>query len=203
MKLAIIGAGNVGSALAKSWTAAGHQVVFGVRDPGKPIESNPDIERQSVRDAIAASSAILLAVPFDALEKMLGECGSLSEKIVMDATNPLSADLSGLSVGLDTSGAEQVAAWARGARVVKVFNTTGANNMATPRYDNQPLTMLYAGDDAAAKETVSKLIRDAGMEPIDAGPLRNSRLLEPHAMLWIYLAYHGFGREFAFQIVKR
>jgi len=202
MKIAIIGAGNVGSALADRWAKANHQVVFGVRDPNK-TSATSRIPSKSIKDAIAEADAILLAVPFNAAESVLTSCGNLSGKILMDATNPLSADFSGLTIGHDTSAAEQIAGWAPAARVVKVFNTTGANNMAEPNYHGQPLTMLYAGDDAAAKETVAKLVRDAGMEPVDAGPLRNARLLEPFAMMWIYLAFHGVGRDFAFQLTKR
>lgn len=201
MKIAVIGAGNVGSALANRWTKAGHQVVFGVRDPNKtravPIPS------KSVKDAIADADAILLAIPFSAAESLLGSSGNLAGKILMDATNPLTADFSGLTIGHDSSAAEKIAGWAPGARVVKVFNTTGANNMAEPNYHGQPVTMLYAGDDTAAKEIVATLIRDAGMDPVDAGPLRNARLLEPFAMMWIYLAFHGVGRDFAFQLVRR
>jgi 8-hydroxy-5-deazaflavin:NADPH oxidoreductase len=203
MKITIIGAGKVGSALAKRFTGAGHQVIFGVRDPGKTIESNPAIVRSPVNDAIAAGDVTLLAVPFAALESMLPACGNFGGKILIDATNPITADRTGLTIGHDSSGAEKVAAWAAGARVVKAFSATGFDNMAQPDYRGQPLTMLYAGDDAAAKEVVARLIVDTGMEPVDAGPLRNARLLEPFAMVWIYLAYHGVGRDFAFQLVRR
>jgi len=90
------------------------------------------------------------------------------------------------------------------SKVVKIFNTTGANNMANPLYQNERIPMLYCGDDAGAKSVAAQLASDAGMEPVDAGGLRNSRLLEPYAMLWIYLAYRGgFGREFAFKLVRR
>jgi predicted dinucleotide-binding enzyme len=203
MKIAVIGAGNVGSTLANSWVKAAHQVVFGLRDPAKPISRSSGIPSKTVKDAIASADTILLAVPFSAVEAIVIGSGNLAGKILLDATNPLSADLSGLTIGHDTSAGEQIAAWAPAARVVKVFDTTGANNMAAPSYHGHALTMLYAGDDAAAKETTATLIRDAGMDPVDAGPLRNARLLEPLGMMWIYLAFHGVGRDFAFQLVRR
>ena len=107
-------------------------------------------------------------------------------------------------VGHDTSAAEQVAGWAGGARVVKIFNTTGSNNMENPDYGGQAATMFYAGDDEAAKQAARQLAGDIGFDPIDAGPLANTRLLEPLAMLWIYLAYPGGqGREIAFRLLRR
>jgi hypothetical protein len=88
-------------------------------------------------------------------------------------------------------------------RVVKVFNTTGANNMANPRYGDGGATMFYAGDDAGAKQIASTLAAALGFEPVDAGPLVRARELEHLAMLWISLAFGGMGREIAFRLVKR
>jgi predicted dinucleotide-binding enzyme len=122
----------------------------------------------------------------------------------LDATNPLLPDLSGLEYGTTTSGGEKVAEWAKGARVVKIFNTTGYGNMGNPEYDGRAIPMLYCGDDAGAKSVAGRLAAELGFHPIDAGPLSNARLLEPHAMLWIWLAIKGgMGRDFAFQIVRR
>ena len=89
--------------------------------------------------------------------------------------------------------------------MVKIFNTTGFNNMPDPvDRTASHLTMLYCGDDAEAKKTAAQLAHDIGFHPVDAGPLANARLLEPLAMLWVWLAVRGgMGRDFAFQIVKR
>jgi len=96
-----------------------------------------------------------------------------------------------------------VAGWAKGAKVVKIFNTTGFANMADPSYGGEPIEMFYCGDDAEAKHAAAGLARDIGFNPIDAGPLANA-LLEPYALLWIWLALKGgVGREFAFKLVKR
>jgi hypothetical protein len=106
-------------------------------------------------------------------------------------------------VGHDTSAAEQVASWAKGARVVKCFNTTGAENMANPRFGADRAVMFLAGDDEAAKKSVVKLGEDLGFEMVDAGALSIARLLEPVAMLWIRLAFRrGLGRDFAFKLLR-
>ena len=123
---------------------------------------------------------------------------------MFDCTNPLKTDFSGLEVGLTTSGAEQVASWAAGAKVVKIFNTTGSNNMENPSYPAGATTMFYCGDDANAKKMAAQLATDLGFEPIDAGGLAIARLLEPYAMLWVHLALRqGMGRDFAFRLMRR
>ena len=210
MKIAILGAGNVGGALGKGWAAKGHSIFYGVPDPQsekvrallKSIGANA--HAGSVREAADASEVIVLATPFPATRDAIAAAGDLSNKILIDCVNPLKPDLSGLVIGHDTSAAEQVAGWARGARVVKAFNTTGAGNMANTNYGGNGITMLVAGDDAAAKSAVTKLAQDLGFEPLDAGPLANARLLEPFAMLWIYLAVkQGLGPNIAFQLLRR
>jgi len=131
------------------------------------------------------------------------ELGSLAGKIVVDAINPLTPDFS-LAIGHDDSAGETVARLAPGARVVKAFNTTGANNMADSRYGGGKLMMPVAGDDAAAKATVMSLAADLGFEPIDVGPLAMSRHLEPMAMVWIKLALvQKLGRNFGFALLRR
>lgn len=209
MRIAIIGAGNVGQALGAGWAKKNHQVVFGVRDPNSDktkaaLKASSGATADTVANAIKRCEVVLLAIPFDATQALLAGAGNLTGKIILDATNPLQKDLSGLTIGHDTSAGEKIAEWAPTAKVVKIFNTTGANNMANPLYQNEPIPMLYAGDDATAKSIAAQLATDAGMAPVHAGPLRNSRLLEPYAMLWIYLAYRGgFGREFAFTLARR
>jgi 8-hydroxy-5-deazaflavin:NADPH oxidoreductase len=205
MRIAVIGMGNVGSVLGRRWAEAGHGVTFGVRDPKGP-KARPEAGAAvaSVGDAAAGAEVVVLAVPWPAARDALSACGELAGKVVLDCTNPLTADLSGLEVGTTTSGAEQVAKWAPGARVVKIFNTTGAANMANPRYGGTALTMLYAGDDTGAKATAARLARDLGFDPVDAGPLSAARVLEPFALAWITLAIQqGLGTDFAFQLIRR
>jgi predicted dinucleotide-binding enzyme len=208
MKIGILGAGNVGGTLGQGWARSGHDIVFGVRTP-----SSDEVKQLLSRCAghatagtasdAAASDVVVNALPWQATQSTL-EGLNLSGKVLLDCANPLLPDLSGLSVGTTTSGGEMVASWAKGARVVKIFNSTGYNNMANPVYAGQPIPMFYCGDDAAGKQTAAQLARDIGFNPIDAGPLLNARVLEPHAMLWIWMAIKGgFGSDFAFTIAKR
>ncbi len=166
--------------------------------------AGPNARAASVAEAVGASEIILLATPWPATRDAIQGAGELSGKILIDATNPLLPDLSGLELGTSTSAAEQIAGWARGARVVKAFNTVGANIMANPRFDGRSALLFYCGDDAAAKNAVRGLASELGFDPQDAGPLKQARLLEPFAMLWISLAFSpGHSRDFAFQMIKR
>ncbi len=209
MKIAILGAGNVGGALGKGWAAKGHSVHFGVPQPQsekisallKSIGKNA--RAGNVHEAAENAEVVVLATPWPAARDAVIAAGKLAGKIVIDCTNPLEPDLSGLTVGHTTSAGEQVAQWATGARVVKAFNTTGAGNMANTHYGDKEITMC-AGDDAAAKSVVMKLAQDLGFEAVDAGPLKIARLLEPFAMLWIYLAIkQGLGPNIAFKLLRR
>ncbi len=210
MNIAVIGTGNVGRTLGTRWARAGHRVVFGSRHPEsqKIQQLLADVGDNACADApdeaVVASDVVVLATPWDATEDAVRNAGDLTGKIVVDCTNPLRPDLSGLSLGHDTSAAEQVAAWATGAHVVKAFNTTGTGNMAAPRYGEAALTMFVCGDDAGARAKVAALAEDLGFEAADAGPLRAARYLEPLAMLWIHLAYaQGFGPDFGFKLLRR
>ena len=208
MKIAIIGTGSVGSALGRGLAKAGHEVVFGVRDLGKPevvkLVEETGAQAASVVGATEDAEVVVLAMPWGAAQGVIQGAGGLSGKIVFDCINPLKSDLSGLDTGSARSAAEQIVAWAPGARVVKVFNSTGAGNMADPQYGDDRAAMLYCGDDKGAKEAAARLAADLGFEPVDAGPLSAAYLLEHFAMLWIHLAYGaGMGRNIAFQLMRR
>ena len=210
MKIGIIGSGNVGGTLGRRWAQGGHSVLFSSRDPGSDkirkivAESGANAKAGTVQDAVQSSDILLLATPWPATKQAVADAGSLAGKIVIDATNPFLRDLSGLEVGVSSSGGELVAQWAEGAKVVKAFNSIGANIMADPNLGGQSALLLYCGDDAGAKAAVRDLATELGFDARDAGPLRQSRVLEPLALLWVSLAYaQGYGREFAFQIIKR
>jgi predicted dinucleotide-binding enzyme len=210
MNITIIGAGNVGGTLGQRWAHNGHQVTFGVRDPQSPKvqevlrAAGANARAAGVREAATAAECILLATPWTATQDAIQTAGNLSGKIVVDCTNPLAPGLRGLALGHTTSGGEQVARWAAGARVVKAFNMTGAKNMANPAYGAQHVTMCICGDDTEAKATVGSLAAELGFEVIDTGPLTTARYLEPLAMLWIHLAYvQGLGPDFAFKVMRR
>lgn len=210
MKIGIIGSGNVGGTLGKRWAGNGHTVVFATRDPGSEearklqSEAGPNATLGSNADAAGPSDIVVFATPWQATEEALRSAGDVSGKIVIDATNPLLPGLEGLSVGCSTSAAEQLAGWASGAKVVKAFNTVGANIMADPEFADRRVAMFYCGDDAEAKKTAAGLISELGFEALDAGPLKQARVLEPFALLWISLALkYGFGREIGFELLRR
>lgn len=198
MNIAVVGSGNVGTALGDGWSAAGHSVVYGSRSPLK--ETNANRKVAPVAEAIAQGEVVVLAVPWEAVQEVVSS-NRLAGKTVIDCTNPITPGFE-LAVGCTTSGGEIVANLAKGARVVKAFNTTGFGNMREPRFGTTRLTMFYAGDDDTAKETARRLIGDIGFEPVDAGPMKNARYLEPLAMLWISLSMK-MGRDIALRLIQR
>jgi len=210
MKIAIIGAGNVGGTLGKKWGAKGHTIAFGVRRPNDAnvqavvSAAGNRARAASVKDAVAGADVVVLATPWNAAEAAVKEAGDLRDTVVVDATNPLKPDLSGLALGYSTSAAERVASWAPRARVVKAFNTIGAAHMADPRFGTLRASMFICGDDATAKTTVGQLASELGFDPVDCGPLTQARLLEPLAMLWISLAYtYGAGPNIGFALLRK
>jgi hypothetical protein len=201
MKIAIIGAGNVGLALGGALARAGHTVVFGVRDPDP---ARPD--QATIAAAANGGEVVILAIPFGAAADVAAATGGLAGKIVIDMTNPLgmTAEGLGLTIGFSTSGGEQVAALLPAAHVYKAFNQTGLENLGDARGYAQKPVMFVAGDDAAHKPVVARLVEDAGFEAIDMGGLRAARLLEPLAMLWIELARkRGLGAGFTFALQRK
>jgi predicted dinucleotide-binding enzyme len=210
MKISILGAGNVGGTLGRAWASKGHEVFFGVPNPrdAKMQELLRTIGSKAragtVAEAAKATDVIVLATPWPAARDAIQATGNLAGKVVVDCTNPLTPDFTGLALGYTTSGAEQVAEWAKGAKVFKAFNQTGFNIMGNPAFDGQRAVIFVCGDDDAQKPTVLKLAADIGFEAIDAGNLAIARLLEPYGMLWIHLAYaQGMGRDFAFVLHRR
>jgi NADPH-dependent F420 reductase len=210
MDIAIIGAGNVGGTLGRAWAGKGERIIFGVRDPNDATvrslvgSSGHGARATIVRDAVAASDIVVLAVPWEAVDSVLASAGDVRGKLLIDATNPLKRDLSGLAVGHTTSGAEEIARNAHGANVVKAFNTIGFMHMADPKFGAERASMFLCGDDAAAKKTVAELAAALGFEAVDAGPLRQARLLEPLAMLWISMALvYGAGPNIAFRLLRK
>lgn len=181
MRFAIIGSGNVGSAIARAVTDAGHDAV--VAAPSEEglralVDQVPIATTTSNREAVTDADAVVLAVPFGAVDQLVTDLrDDLAGKIVIDVTNPLAPDLSGLTTG-DTSGAELVAEAAPQARVVKAFNTVFAANQATASVEGTQLDGFVAGDDADAKRTVMDLLGVIGFRPVDVGGLSAARYLE-------------------------
>jgi len=209
MKIAILGAGNVGSTLGKGWSAH-HQIVFGVRDPQAEkvqsllVEIGRQARATAIAEAVEDADVVVLATPWQSAQAALESAGDLSGKVLLDVTNPLTEDFSALTMGYTTSGSEQVAAWAPGTRVYKVFNQTSWETMANPVFDHGRAVMFVAGDEAEGKAIALRLAAELGFEAIDVGSLTEARLLEPLAMLWIKVAYaYGQGRDVAFALLRR
>lgn len=209
MKIGILGSGNVGGTLGTRWAQSGHEVVFSSREPGSAQmqelvgRAGKSARAAGTAETAAACDVLLLATPWPATQAVLSSAGSLSGKILIDATNPLLADLSGLAVGTTSSGAETIAGWATGARVVKAFNTIGYPVMANPEIGGDKAVLFYCGDDAGAKNVAAQLATELGFSAVDSGALVQARLLEPFALLWISLAIkQGFGFHWGFKVLK-
>lgn len=207
MQIAIIGAGNVGGALGKGWTRAGHTITYGVRDPSaakhQATAAAGNARIVAVAEALLNTDAVVLAVPFEAVDAALSAAGDLTGRLLIDATNPLRMGTAGLelSLGFDHSAGEHVASLAPNASVFKTLNQVGFELMENAaEYVARPV-MFVAGDDAVRKPTVMRLVTDLGFDAVDAGGLRAARLLEPLGMLWIHMAVNrkaGRDRAFAY-----
>jgi predicted dinucleotide-binding enzyme len=210
VNIAIVGSGRMGSGLGRLWAQKGHRVFFSFsRDPKKLealAKSNPHCSAGSPAEAVAASEVVLLSVGWAAVEEALRAAGEIRDRIVIDCTNPLKPDLSGLVVGTTTSAGEEIAKLLTRSKVVKAFNTVFAEvyHSETRLFGSRRPTMFFCGDDAGAKATVSKLIIETGFDPIDAGSLASARYLEPMAMLMVQLGRkQGLGTNIALSLIHR
>lgn len=206
MKITIIGSGNVGSAIARASKRAGHEVT--VSDPSSQslaalggelgVETSTS-NAAAVRDA----DAVVLAVPFGAVSSVAADIADdVRDSIVIDVTNPLTDDLSGLATRGGPSGAELLQEKLPGAKVVKAFNTVFAGNQDKGEIDDVQLDGFVAGDDADAKKQVLYLLEEVGFRPIDAGALSAARYLEAMAFLNISLnAANGWAWRTGWKLV--
>jgi hypothetical protein len=195
MKVTLIGSGNMGSALATQISKAGHTLVI----TGRNADKAKELARTTgavFKDKAPADGAdvVVVATAYPDAVVALRSAGDLKGKVIVDITNPLTADYTGLTIGHSTSAAEEIQKAFPGAKVVKAFNTVFAQVVAGgPKLTGATVPVYFAGDDAAAKESVKSLIQSMGFAPVDAGGLRNARYLEPLAGLNIYFGY-GAGR---------
>jgi predicted dinucleotide-binding enzyme len=208
MKLTILGAGNVGLALGRAFTERGQSVQFGVPNPDKyraPVAALGPLARVAgTEQALQPAQVVILAVPYAAAAAVARSLPDWQGRVLVDATNPLAPGLAGLALGTHISGAEELARLAAGARVVKAFNTTGAENLGDSRYPVGTPWMPVCGDDADARRQVLALATLIGFDAVDFGPLAAARYLEPLAMVWIHLAIRqGHGRRFALGVLRR
>lgn len=190
MKLAFIGIGNVGFALANSLQRRGHEVIVATNDSSSQsvqnaVEKNESFRISSIQDAVNAADIIFLATPFSANESILSEI-DLQGKVLVDCTNPVGP---GISHGLksEVSGAEKVQQWAPSAKVIKAFTIYGFENFQDanfPSYNVKPV-MLVAGNNSDAKKEFEPLINDLGFEMLDTGNLDQALHLEHMTLLWV------------------
>jgi hypothetical protein len=210
MNIGIIGAGNIGSGLGKIWAQKGHKVMFSFSRNQEKLKAlavaDQNSSAGSPAEAVQHSEVLLLSVRWETVVEALKAAGPLQKKILIDCTNPLKPDLSDIALAHTTSAAEEIAKMAPGARVVKAFNSVFADiyHSESRLFGSRMPTMFYCGDDDGAKTTVARLIRETGFEPIDAGPLKSARYLEPLAMLMIQLGYgQGMGTNIALSLIRR
>lgn len=210
MKLAIIGSGNIGKSIGTWASKVGYDVTFSSRNPQHAQEAakaaGNKASSASISDAVDQADMVLLAVPYGAVKEVLTGLGSkLKGKVLIDATNALTADYSSLALGFTTSAAEEIEKLSPGAKVVKAFNTVFASVFAgqNPEIKGKKISVFYASDDKEAKTEVGDLIGKMGFDAVDAGPLKAARNLEPMALLNISLGYGlGHGTSIGFSFIR-
>jgi len=203
MKVTVIGAGNMGAAFVRQLTRVGHQVSVTARDAAKAAQvaaANPGAKAVPTAGAAEGADAVVLATSYgDAVEALRG-VGNLAGKVVIDITNPLTADYMGLTIGHSTSAAEEIAKAVPDAGVVKAFNTVFAQVLGEGADfgSGRKVEVFVASDSERAKQTAHTIAESIGFAVVDAGPLKNARYLEPLAGLNIYLGYGaGLGTAIA------
>jgi predicted dinucleotide-binding enzyme len=205
MKIAIIGTGNVGGALAKKWSEAGHSIFLGVKDinsfKGKELLNNQNTSVHNIHESVSNSEIILLATPATATIDVTKSLGDTSGKIIIDAMN--------IVMGRGPEGfsntSDAILANTNTKEVIKCFNTTGFNNMENTKYGDINIDMFMAGNNKESKEKVKKLALDAGfLDCYDVGGNEKFELMEKFAFFWINLAmFQDQGREIGFKLLKR
>ncbi len=209
MNIAIIGTGNMGASLAGVLVKAGYGVALAGRDLAKARRLATDLGPQAgaadAKTAAAQAEVVVLAVPYTEAAQVLGSLGDIAGKVVIDMSNPLTPDYMALTLGHSTSAAEEIAKTVPGVRLVKAFNTVLAQVLAEgARFGDARAQVFVASDDAGAKATVSTIVERIGFEPVDAGPLKNARYLEPLAGQNIQFAYAlGLGVQISPVWLKR
>ena len=207
MKIGIIGAGDVGGTLGKSWRQRKHDIMFGVRNlQSQNVQRLAQMDKSltfgNINDAVAFGDVILFAIPWTSIEETV-RGRNLSGKIVIDPTNPLTPDLRQLAFD-DSSVAERIANLAKGAKVVKAFNTIGAKTLNNLIFGSNRADLFLCGDDTPSKRVVGELAADIGFDVVDIGSLANARMLENLALLWIELALRQeLGPNIAFKLLRR
>lgn len=205
MRIAIIGAGNVGATLGRRFADAGHAVIHGVRSPDDSKHAGiarDGVTLDTIAGAVASADVAILATTWAAAQDAVRAAGNFGGKVLIDATNPIGPGMV-LTHGTTDSGTEQVARWAVNARVVKAFNSIGVEVMANAQFGADRAVLFMAGDDAAACDIAATLASDIGFLPVTLGPLVRARVIEPAALVWITAAAAVGTRQFAWGLLRR
>lgn len=209
MKIGIIGTGNMGTSLGRLWAQRGHEVRLSfARDEAELRDKAATIGATagSVREAVEHAEVLLLAVPWDTVPEAIGQAGELTGKLLITCCTPLKADLSGLTIGTDNSGAETIQGLAPRARVVEAFNSVFATifESGNTEFGNRRTTVFYCGDDGEAKKVVAQLIEEIGCDGVDAGPLSSARFIEPMGAMMVRFAFAlGQGTDLNLGLLRR
>ncbi len=197
MRIAVIGAGSVGRALAGAFERAGHDVVVGVRDPADPKHAGLGHELATPGAAAIGAAVVVLAVPAPTLPEVVPTLDLQPGSVVADATNAVGSPPPG---GFATVGALVASLVPQGVAVVKAFDTIGAEHLATGTVDGTPAFLPIAGDPAGTP-VVAALAAELGFDVVDLGGPEAIAIVEDHARLWIHLMRTGWGRHFGFAVV--
>jgi predicted dinucleotide-binding enzyme len=201
MRVGILGSGLMGGKLGTLWARAGHEVVFSYarsRDKLDTLarEAGPPARAGTPREAVEAADAVLLAVHWSRVDDVLRQAGSLAGRVVVTCTLPMNTEDTDLVVAHASSGAEALARKVPAARIVAAFNTVPSEVLFAvfeARQSGRRPSLVYCGADETGKGIAATLIRDIGFDPVDAGPLRIARTMEPFGLLVAQLAYEGTG----------
>ena len=203
MKIAILGAGNIGSTMGKKWAAAGHEVTFGVRDISSPkvatlLKSiSGKVQADSIANALAFGKVILIAIPYDAVAAtVVAHADVLADKIIIDATNKFGAQV----VNNLTTIQQAVPT----AKLYRAFNPLGWEIFANPQFGEVQVDHFYCGPDDTNQSVVEQLIAEVGVRPIWVGGLETAPVVDALGTLWVTLAIQqGWGRNIAFKMIER
>ena len=199
MRIGILGSGLMGGKLGTLFARAGHDVVFSYARSERKLkrlarEAKGNARAGTAAEAARESNVLLLAVHWSRVDDVLKQAGSLSGKVIVSCSLPMNASDTGLAIAHTSSGAEALAKKVRKARIVSAFGTVPSEVLfgvfKARRRKNRP-SLVYCSDHADAKKVAATLIRDLGFDPVDAGPLRIARYLEPFTLLVAQLAYEG------------
>lgn len=201
MRIGILGSGLMGAKLGTIFARAGHDVVFSYsRDAAKlerlARDSGGIARAGTPADAAHDAEVVLLAVHWSRVDDVLKQAGDLNGRVIISCSLPMNADDTQLAIGHSTSGAEELAKKVPRASIVSAFNTVPSEvlfSVFERRGSGARSSLVYCGDDDVAKKVAAQIIGEVGFDPLDVGPLRIARYMEPFGLLVARVAYDGDG----------